>query len=396
MHKALLPLSLSSVMCLLGFKAWASPLKADEAVQVFNTAAYWDAAAERWQIPLHSWVYEWESDSLWRRLVSGGIANHLQLSAESVERERLVQRLGWWLVDNERNKNLRFRVGEQVAESTASRANGHSYGLLALAVPLTAYEQTAAVRVQLELPPDDAREFAGLAYLVPPRGVSVISDIDDTVKVSQVADRKALLSNVFVNEFKAVPGMAALYQAWAEAGVSFHYVSGSPWQLYPTLQAGFAAQGLPNGSFHLRHVRFKDRSAFNLRKEALEYKTPLIELLLQRYPQRQFVFVGDTTEQDPEVYALLAARYPEQVLHIYLRQPAKLNSQENAESGPVAELNIAERMAAVAAERWTLFTGVEQIEASALALVIASARPSQVQAEFVNAAQTVNTNAKAD
>jgi Ca-activated chloride channel family protein len=44
------------------------------------------------------------------------------------------------------------------------------------------------------LAPGDPRSFVGEAQLVPPRGVSVVSDIDDTIKVSNVQDKKALLA----------------------------------------------------------------------------------------------------------------------------------------------------------------------------------------------------------
>ena len=56
--------------------------------------------------------------------------------------------------------------------------------------------------------------------LLPRRGISVISDIDDTIKVSHVANRGRLLRNTFVNPFAPVPGMAELYQAWREAGAA--------------------------------------------------------------------------------------------------------------------------------------------------------------------------------
>jgi len=47
----------------------------------------------------------------------------------------------------------------------------------------------------------------GCIHLVDATGTSVISDIDDTVKFSNVADRRELLRNTFVREFAAVDGM---------------------------------------------------------------------------------------------------------------------------------------------------------------------------------------------
>jgi phosphatidate phosphatase APP1 len=72
-------------------------------------------------------------------------------------------------------------------------------------------------------------------------GLSIVSDIDDTIKVTHVpAGKKTILRNTFLNEFQAAAGMRDRYQqmiadAGAAADVCFHYVSGSPWQLFDVL-----------------------------------------------------------------------------------------------------------------------------------------------------------------
>jgi len=50
-------------------------------------------------------------------------------------------------------------------------------------------------------------------HFIAAEGVSIISDIDDTIRVSNVADRAALLRGTFVEPFAAVPRMAELYVA---------------------------------------------------------------------------------------------------------------------------------------------------------------------------------------
>jgi len=62
-------------------------------------------------------------------------------------------------------------------------------------------------------------------------GVRVISDIDDTVKWTEVlGGTKAIFRNVFVRELWEirVPGMAHWYQQMRGVGAHFHYVSNSP------------------------------------------------------------------------------------------------------------------------------------------------------------------------
>ncbi|MBN2381518.1 DUF2183 domain-containing protein [bacterium] len=90
-------------------------------------------------------------------------------------------------------------------------------------------------------------------FLVPEQGLSVISDIDDTVKVSNVLDSHRMLQATFLEEFQVVSGMPQLFQCLHARGTTFHYVSGSPWQLYQPLLDFFQSSGLPAGSVQLKH-----------------------------------------------------------------------------------------------------------------------------------------------
>ncbi len=53
------------------------------------------------------------------------------------------------------------------------------------------------------------RRFAGRAQWIGDEGLCVVSDIDDTIKHTQVRQRREMLLNTFAREFTAVPGMAA-------------------------------------------------------------------------------------------------------------------------------------------------------------------------------------------
>ena len=45
----------------------------------------------------------------------------------------------------------------------------------------------------------------------------------------------------------------------------------------------------------------------------------MIRPILDRFPQRRFVLVGDSGEKDPEIYAELAPRHPKQISRILIR-----------------------------------------------------------------------------
>jgi phosphatidate phosphatase APP1 len=170
------------------------------------------------------------------------------------------------------------------------------------------------------LPPGDSRQFAGEVILIEDVGLSVISDIDDTIKVTQVRDRRATLRNTFVRPFEPAPGMAELYQNLVRSNRSeLHYVSASPWQLYLPLVEFVRTNGFPPGSFALKEFRWKDRSFVSLFADPEKYKPAIIEPLLKRFPNRQFLLIGDSGERDPEIYAALARKYPEQIIGIWIR-----------------------------------------------------------------------------
>jgi phosphatidate phosphatase APP1 len=166
----------------------------------------------------------------------------------------------------------------------------------------------------------------------------VISEIDDTIKVTQVQDRKLLLRRTFLEPFKPVPGMAEIYRAWAEkSGAQFCYVSASPWQLFLPLSEFMKSNGFPGGVFYLKKFRWKDESFLSPFESPEHYKPAAIEPLLKQFPRRQFVLVGDAEEQDPEIYAGLARRYPQQIARILIRdatgEPANSERYQTAFRG---------------------------------------------------------------
>jgi phosphatidate phosphatase APP1 len=57
----------------------------------------------------------------------------------------------------------------------------------------------------------------------------------------------------------------------------------------------------------------------DLFKKGTETKPKAIEEILNTYPGRQFFLVGDSGEQDPEVYAQIAQKYPDQISKIFIR-----------------------------------------------------------------------------
>jgi phosphatidate phosphatase APP1 len=169
----------------------------------------------------------------------------------------------------------------------------------------------------------DSRAFSGVIRLLEPTGLSIISDVDDTIKVSEVRDRKALLSNTFVRQFRAVPGMADVYAEWARRGVRFHYLTASPWQLYEPLSEFLRTGDFPPATtFHMRIFRWKDTSAIALFSSSEDYKRQRLQSLIEAFPRRRFVLVGDSGERDPEIYGAMARQHAGSVQRVLIRDVA--------------------------------------------------------------------------
>lgn len=139
----------------------------------------------------------------------------------------------------------------------------------------------------------------GVVNLIDPEGVSIISDIDDTIKETNVtAGARIILRNTFLKDMKEVEGMASVYKGWCDRGAAIHYVSNSPWQLIPSLLEFFKAFKFPAGSAHLR---LHDNVLKTYFMAPGENKRRSIREILTDFPDRKFILVGDSGEIDMEM-----------------------------------------------------------------------------------------------
>jgi phosphatidate phosphatase APP1 len=295
-------------VCLSARAADPSRIKADEDVVFFPGFAT-EAVAPSWTGFVHGWIFEPVSDPRQREALEALLLRRLNLSREETRSKVFRDRSRMFLVDNERSKRLAATVSGRLVVLAPSKSNGHFEDQITLKEP--ARKSGDWIEIRPLTRPGDRRDFPpGGIQLIGRRGVSIVSDIDDTIKISNVLDKPELVANTFVREFRPVPGMADLYRSWAAGGnVVFHYVSGGPWQLYPSLSDFTREEGFPRGTFNFRPFRLKDESAVEfLENRTLEYKIEVIDALMRRFPERQFVLVGDSGEKDSDVYAALASR----------------------------------------------------------------------------------------
>jgi len=302
-----------------------SPIRGDEEVVFYPTFARQTDGGRSWQVAIHGSIFEPEEQSLKRALLVRLIREAIPRKLSPAEEETFRGRVRLFLVDSERGKSISIRLGSTVLPAGTSEANGHFQSELRLSEEqiraLAGVGQSSGgwVSFSAVTRPGDQRTFAGRFLPIGPEGLSVVSDIDDTIKVSNVRDRQELLANTFLRRFEAVPDMASTYRLLAERGAVFHYVSASPWQLYPLLADFLREAGFPDGTLRMKLVRLADSSALRVFGSQEGYKTPEIEALLKAFPFRRFVLVGDSGEQDPEIFADVARRHGDRVREIWIR-----------------------------------------------------------------------------
>ncbi|KAL7276623.1 hypothetical protein RUND412_000389 [Rhizina undulata] len=154
-----------------------------------------------------------------------------------------------------------------------------------------------------------------------PRGVSLISDIDDTVKHSAVSlGAREIFRNTFTAPISnmSIPGVAQWYKTLAAPplNVNLHYVSNSPWQLYPLLKEFFQESGMPGGSFHLKQYSGMLQGIF---EPIADRKRKTVEGVIGDFPLRRWILVGDSGEMDLEIYTEIAEKWSEKVIAVFIR-----------------------------------------------------------------------------
>lgn len=230
----------------------------------------------------------------------------------------LRQRLSHFLARAAPFRKIYIRVGSDEpldrhpkVEQVVTAASGRFFSRIV--VP---YKPSA---VTAEASDNDSVYELGNVLTIGSEGVSVISDIDDTIKnTGMTGVKRELFRNVFIRTATEleIEGVADWYKDMAEHGAQFHYVSNSPWQLYSTIAEYIEQLGLPKGSIHLKQYS----GVLNgILEPAAEKKREALYSIVRDFPNHKFILVGDSGEADLEAYVDLAKAYPKQILSIYIR-----------------------------------------------------------------------------
>lgn len=223
------------------------------------------------------------------------------------------------------NRTLRISIaGKEEQTLGPSSHSGISSELLEL------HFQPQAPHVQsnaLNLPPPFG--LPSTTIFAEEQGWGVISDIDDTIKVTQTPDPLGILHNTFTVEHpEPIAGMPELY-AQMKATLTqnssntspFFYLSASPYNLYPFLKH-FRDNHYPPGTIILRDASWQNLGGLitSLQQNTKEYKDNRIAKIHSWFPHRKFVCLGDSTQSDPEAYGEAARKYPGWIKAVFIRK----------------------------------------------------------------------------
>ncbi|NVO84436.1 App1 family protein [Hymenobacter terrestris] len=168
---------------------------------------------------------------------------------------------------------------------------------------------------------------ANAMVLIPPPDAEygIISDLDDTVIETSATDLLRMARTVLLRNARSrlpFKGVAEFYRQLqlgrnGKRNNPFFYVSSSPWNLYDLLDDFLELNGIPPGPLLLRDASIKRQTAAASSHHA--HKLHEIENLLLTYPLLPFVLIGDSGQEDANIYREVVRRHPGRILSIYIR-----------------------------------------------------------------------------
>jgi len=331
-----------------------------------------------WLLRIQGCVYEPGVVDLRKRLLLRLLQKAMRADPSALNTDVFRERIAGFVAAPERGCQLTVFVGEK---NYPIRKKSNRNGQFAAVVRLTRQDvekiNGGPVQDGFWLPIEIGTsqggcKLQGRIQLLNETGHSVISDIDDTIKHTQVASRRAMLANTFLREFSAIEGMADLYAGWREQGAAFHYVSSSPWQLFRPLHEHCNGAGFPSGSMHLRSFRLRDhmlRALLVLRRSG---KAVTIRRILEHFPNRDFVLIGDSGEKDPEIYSRLARQFP-QVRSVLIRDMSER---------PMTQARRQRTFKRLENSRWDLYTQADELPSNLADAVNGNGKPAPAEAAY--------------
>lgn len=159
--------------------------------------------------------------------------------------------------------------------------------------------------------------------------VMVVSDVDDTIKVSHVLDKDSALANgPMINN--AFMGMPELYHAIVELPniVTLKYLSNAPKKFIGDIHQKFLkTNNFPKGDLVTRRWR----QIFS----GSTHKIDSLRRFIREHQPREMILIGDNGEHDTEIYAQIRKEFPSIAGPTYIRVAYSMLGDKDERGKPV-------------------------------------------------------------
>jgi phosphatidate phosphatase APP1 len=155
------------------------------------------------------------------------------------------------------------------------------------------------------------------------RHTIVVSDLDDTLIHSFIKNKfKQIKTLLFtsVEKRKPVKDIAHLIKRFALGGAHCFYLSNSEQNLYPMLYRFLTINEFPPGPLFLK--QYKRIHQLVIRKKH-SHKIDTLGKLIELFPNKKFILIGDNTQRDLTIYFQIAKAFPEKIRYIIIRRVRK-------------------------------------------------------------------------
>ncbi|GAW22169.1 hypothetical protein ANO14919_117040 [Xylariales sp. No.14919] len=295
-------------------------ITADDTVWLLDNTAYRNEETGLWEAEYVAAMFSQHSSSTLVEAV-GAIADKIDLDRCDPAYKTLEERAGPFVQDIKPGTQAKVLYGGKSLMTLGP--SGHN-GISSEIKRLPGGNDGETIPTFARVPKGANGLLEMRTFYADAEGWGVISDIDDTIKITQTSDPIGILRTTFIEPPEPAPGMPALYRhihALTGNASSWFYLSASPYNLYPFLRA-FRQRHYPHGTIILRDASWMSVRGLltTLTLGTEDYKVDRMEKIHAWLPRRKMICVGDSTQTDPEAYGEMYRRYPHWVKAILIRK----------------------------------------------------------------------------